>query len=119
MNVVLVFLGGGLGAASRWLVSSQITSSGGFPSGTLAVNLLGCLAIGVASAYLVAQPRFTLFFVVGLLGGFTTFSSFGLDAWRLLVVSDYKNLVTYLLASNVIGILLVIFGHKIGTHFGI
>jgi len=119
MNLLYVFLGGGLGAACRWFASTQMSSASGFPTGTLAVNLVGCLLIGLASAYLVNQPKLSLFLIVGFLGGFTTFSSFGLDAWRMLNLGDYKNLVTYLLLSNVIGILLVIFGHKIGNQLAV
>lgn len=117
MNVLLVFLGGGLGAACRWLVSSQLSAGGGFPYGTLSVNLLGCFLIGIASVYLLQQPKISLFVVVGFLGGFTTFSSFGLDAWRMLSSAEYKNFVSYVGLSNVLGLLLVIFGHKIGTLF--
>lgn len=117
MNVFYVFIGGGLGAACRWLISSQFTTSNDFPFGTLAVNLIGCFLIGVASVYLVQQPKLTLFLMVGFLGGFTTFSSFGLDAWRMLSSADYKNFVTYVGLSNVVGILLVIFGHKLASYF--
>lgn len=117
MNIVYVFLGGGLGAACRWLISTQLASTDGFPFGTLAVNLLGCFLIGIASVYLVQQPRLALFLLVGFLGGFTTFSSFGLDAWHMLSSSEYKNFATYVGLSNVLGILLVIFGHKLGTLF--
>ncbi len=117
MNLLYVFLGGGLGAACRWLLSSQMANASEFPLGTLAVNLLGCFLIGVASVYLVQQPRMSLFVIVGFLGGFTTFSSFGLDAWRMLSSADYKKFVTYVGLSNVVGILLVIFGHKLATYF--
>ena len=117
MNVALVFLGGGLGAACRWLVSSQLSQGGGFPAGTLAVNLIGCFLIGIASVYLIQQPKLSLLILVGFLGGFTTFSSFGLDAWQMLSSADYKNFATYVGLSNVLGILLVIFGHKLATFF--
>ena len=117
MSVIYVFLGGGLGAACRWLLSSQLVSNSEFPYGTLAVNLLGCFLIGIASVYLVQQPKLSLFILVGFLGGFTTFSSFGLDAWHMLSSSDYKNFATYVGLSNIVGILLVIVGHKLGTLF--
>ena len=115
MNLVYVFLGGGLGAACRWLLSSQLMSNSEFPYGTLAVNLLGCFIIGIASVYLVQQPKLSLFMLVGFLGGFTTFSSFGLDALHMLSASDYKNFAIYVGMSNIVGILLVIVGHKLGT----
>ncbi|MDG2455833.1 MAG: fluoride efflux transporter CrcB [Bacteroidia bacterium] len=115
MNLVYVFLGGGLGAACRWLLSSQLMSNSEFPYGTLAVNLLGCFIIGIASVYLVQQPKLSLFMLVGFLGGFTTFSSFGLDALHMLSSSDYKNFAIYVGMSNMVGILLVLVGHKLGT----
>lgn len=117
MNVALVFLGGGLGAACRWLISSQLSASSGFPTGTLSVNLMGCFLIGIASVYLLQQPKLSLLILVGFLGGFTTFSSFGLDAWRMLTAADYKNFAAYITLSNVGGILLVILGHKLATLF--
>ena len=116
MNIGLIFIGGGLGAALRWWVSSEVSSEA-FPYGTLTVNLVGCLLIGVASAMLVSQPRMSLLIITGFLGGFTTFSSFGLDAIGLLQQSDYKRFLTYVLSSNVLGVLLVVLGNKVASHF--
>ena len=74
---LLVFVGGGLGALLRYLVS--LGAQG--PLGTLAINVAGSFLIGL----LVAMPtgNVRLFLAVGLLGGFTTFSAFSLDALRL------------------------------------
>jgi len=118
MSWVWVCIGGGVGATLRWWMSSEITSTS-FPYGTLAVNLVGCLLIGVASAMLVSQPKMALLVITGFLGGFTTFSSFGIDAMHLLQAASYKQFLSYVLASNVFGILLVIVGHKIGTQITI
>jgi CrcB protein len=83
---VLVAIGGGLGAVLRYWIGSAVQAGagpGGFPLGTLAVNVVGCLAIGVVSALadrrgdLTAETR--AFLVVGVLGGFTTFSAFAND----------------------------------------
>ena len=109
-------MGGGLGAAMRWWISSGVTTEN-FPYGTLTVNLIGCLLIGIASAFLLSQPKMSLFFVTGFLGGFTTFSSFGLDAMTLLQQSDYKRFLTYVLSSNVLGVLLVLLGNRVASHF--
>lgn len=83
MSALVVFLGGGLGAVLRWLVGKWTLAwfGYGFPIGTLAVNIAGSLAIGLAVGLLegVGQPA-KLFFVTGVLGGFTTFSAFSLDA---------------------------------------
>jgi CrcB protein len=56
-----------------------------------------------------------LFLITGLLGGFTTFSSFGLDAFKLLQIQEYKKLIVYVALSNILGIALVILAHKITT----
>jgi CrcB protein len=112
MNLMWVILGGGFGAALRWWISSGMSSEG-FPYGTLTVNLFGCLLIGCASVFLLEQPKMSLLLITGFLGGFTTFSSFGLDAMRLLQQEDYKMFFGYIFLSNVLGIMLVILGHKI------
>ena len=118
MNVFWVFLGGGLGAALRWLVSGYLSSSSNFPTGTFTVNMIGCLLIGILSAFLFENSsRWELLLVVGFLGGFTTFSSFGLDVFKLMQMGDYKNLLSYVVLSNVLGIILVILGHKSTTYW--
>ena len=89
MNLLLVVLGGGIGAGSRYLLGGwlhgQLGSS--FPWGTFAVNALGSLMIGLVFG--LAQrgslpPAATLFLAVGVLGGFTTFSAFNYETMRLL-----------------------------------
>ena len=81
-HALAVFLGGGIGSVLRWLVGRWTLHlfGYGFPFGTLAVNVAGSLAIGLAVGLLegIGQPA-KLFFVTGLLGGFTTFSAFSLD----------------------------------------
>ncbi len=83
MRLLLIGLGGGVGSILRYLLSGLVQSGAGasaFPTGTLAVNLLGCLTIGVlaelseARGFLNAEMRALL--IVGLVGGFTTFSTF-------------------------------------------
>ncbi len=83
MRLLLIGVGGALGSVLRYLLSGLVQSGEGasaFPTGTLAVNLLGCLAIGILTelsesrGFLSADTRALL--VVGLLGGFTTFSAF-------------------------------------------
>jgi fluoride exporter len=89
-NYVLVFVGGGLGAAARyWLtgwVPGKIESD--LPLGTLAVNILGCFLIGLfMSAFeerFLSQPSLRVFLTIGILGGFTTFSTFSFETMALL-----------------------------------
>ena len=86
MVYLIVFLGGGLGAAMRHgvNVAAARTLGTGFPYGTLTVNVVGSLAMGLFAAYFAfkgdASQHWRLFFTTGVLGGFTTFSAFSLDA---------------------------------------
>ena len=94
MSYILVFCGGGLGAVLRYMVTSAVTLRLGsnFPHGTLSVNVLGSFLIGIIMGVLMmAVPKGAgiseearLFLVVGVLGGFTTFSSFSLETLTLL-----------------------------------
>ena len=115
MNLTWVFVGGGIGAALRWYLSTLYQSGGNFPMATLSVNLVGCLLIGIFSVLVLQYPRGSLFLITGLLGGFTTFSSFGLDAFKLLQIQEYKKFIVYVALSNILGIALVILAHKITT----
>jgi fluoride exporter len=89
-NYLFVFTGGGLGAALRYWVSGIVHErfSGGFPLGTLSVNVLGCIAIGLLMSLLeerfLVYPALRLFLTVGVLGGFTTFSSFSYETIAML-----------------------------------
>ena len=89
MVVLMAGAGGLLGAVLRYLVATWVQGSvsGGFPYGTLAVNAAGCLAIGLIAGYAEARQPLSAeaqaFVVVGVLGGFTTFSAFGIDTIRL------------------------------------
>ena len=83
-NVLAVALGGALGAVLRFFVSTRVnawTSAMAFPTGTLAVNAIGCFIIGWTTGTQVGRAPWSdaigLFLIVGLLGGFTTFSAFG------------------------------------------
>lgn len=83
---VLVFVGGGVGSLLRLAVSraARLWLPAEFPWGTLAVNVLGGLAVGAIAGWLLARPAggsdaVSLFLITGLLGGFTTFSAFSLD----------------------------------------
>ena len=93
MNLLLVVLGGGLGAGGRYLLGSwlHLQLGNGFPWGTFAVNALGSLLIGVVFALAQSRsisPDATLFLTVGVLGGFTTFSAFSLETLRLITNGD-------------------------------
>lgn len=115
MNSLYVFLGGGLGALCRWGLAQIVSSNpSGFPYATLYTNLLGCFLIGIASALIMQQhERMHFLFIVGFLGGFTTFSSFGLELFRLHQAGQLKMMFSYFALSNVLGLLFVVLGNRI------
>lgn len=93
MNLLLVVLGGGIGAGCRYLLGSwlHLQLGDGFPWGTFAVNALGSLMIGLVFGLAQTKaisPGTTLFLTVGVLGGFTTFSAFSLETLRLIADGD-------------------------------
>ena len=90
-NILLVGLGGFVGSAARYTIAGalqSLTTSGRFPLGTLGVNVIGCFAIGLLAGWAESIPAFSpstrLLLMVGLLGGFTTFSSFGYETVEML-----------------------------------
>jgi len=110
---LLVMVGSALGGAARLWLSTAVARPMGthFPWGTLAVNVLGCLCVGVLGALLAPPGRMhdlqslRVFAVVGFLGGFTTFSAFALDALVLLERGATVAAASYVIAS-VLGSLL-------------
>jgi len=90
-----IFVGGGFGALLRYELGGFIQRSADafFPWGTLFVNASGCLTIGFLATLLEERsllgPTWRLFLLVGVLGGYTTFSSFGLETWRLVESGDW------------------------------
>jgi len=90
----MVTIGGGLGSAARYLVSTWAAARFGaeFPYGTLIVNIVGCFIIGafatMTTERLIISPYWRLFVTVGIVGGFTTFSSFSYETMHLLQETD-------------------------------
>lgn len=91
LQVLLAGLGGCIGSILRYLMVGFIYNHmdyPAFPYGTMAVNLIGCFVIGILSGLAetreVITPELRIFLFIGILGGFTTFSSFGYDTFGLL-----------------------------------
>jgi CrcB protein len=110
MGFLIVFLGGGLGAALRHginLVSAR-TLGTEFPFGTLIINVTGSLVMGLIAGYLAvkgdASQHWRLFLMTGILGGYTTFSAFSLDAALLYERGATGLAAVYVLASVILSI---------------
>jgi CrcB protein len=110
MNYLIVFVGGGLGAALRHGVNVLAARLLGieFPYGTISVNVVGCMLMGVLAAYFAFQgdapQHWRLFLITGTLGGFTTFSAFSLDAALLYERGDLHLAAFYVIASVLLSI---------------
>ena len=111
-KLLLVFAGGGLGAVLRWHLGGLVlhrTADWRFPLSTFVVNVVGCLAAGLLAGLVVKLDQFganaRLFLFTGLLGGFTTFSAFGVETVHLLRRHEYNVALAYVLLSVICGVL--------------
>ena len=105
-DLLLIGLGGGVGSMLRYLTSVAVTnrfSGSVFPFGTLVVNVLGCIVIGIAyglaSRYDWFTPQMRLVMATGLCGGYTTFSAFAYENLSLLQSENYLLSFVYIVAS--------------------
>jgi CrcB protein len=111
MNYLIVFVGGGIGAALRHGINVGCARLCGtaFPYGTLTVNVVGSIVMGLLAGYFAfrgeAAQVWRLFLTTGILGGFTTFSSFSLDAALLWERHEPVRAATYVNGSVVVSIL--------------
>ncbi|MHB1004240.1 MAG: fluoride efflux transporter CrcB [Chloroflexota bacterium] len=113
---LIIGLGGFLGANARYLVGGWVAERLGpsFPFGTLVVNVSGCFVIGLVLTLLVDRfvlpPEARLFFVIGFLGAYTTFSSYAFESLSLIETRAYLAAVANLVGNVVLGMLAVVFG---------
>ena len=109
--LLAVAVGGALGAGARWGVSELVPAAGGFPWPTLLVNVSGSLLLGVLMVLVVdvyeTHHLVRPFLGVGVLGGFTTFSTYALETRDLLALGEYLLAAAYLVGSVVACLLAV------------
>jgi len=117
-NALLVGTGGFAGAVARYAVSGavhRLFPSTTFPLGTLAVNTAGCLAIGffagLAETRQLFGPEARLFLLLGVLGGFTTYSTFGYETFALIRDSEHVRATAVVVAHLAIALPAVWLGH--------
>lgn len=120
-NILVVGVGGFIGSVLRYAVGGyvqRITNSVDFPYGTLAVNLIGCFVIGLLSQLVesrgVLSPEIRAMIFIGMLGGFTTFSSFGNETMNLAIDSQFGPALMNVGANVLFGLALVWLGRMIG-----
>ncbi len=122
IKYVLIGLGGAIGTVARFMVSSVtcnffVTTI--FPWGTLIVNLTGSFIIGLLAGLYEANlisPNLRTFLFVGILGGYTTFSSFSLETLNLLRSGEIRYAVINLTVSNLFGIVLAFVGFYLSRY---
>jgi CrcB protein len=121
LAVLLVAIGGGIGSVTRYLVGGWFAGRFGpaFPYGTLVINVTGSFIIGLFLAFaqerISLSPYWRLFFAVGFLGGYTTFSSFEYESVRLLQDGEMLLGSIYLIGSVVAGGIAAVAGIALGS----
>jgi CrcB protein len=121
---ILIASGGALGSLLRYLIHSWVhrAASTNFPCGTLTVNLIGCLLIGfLATLFTGTMPireEYRLGIIVGILGGFTTFSAFGWETFEKLQAGHVALAALYVSLSCGVGLVAVWAGHLAAKQLG-
>ncbi len=120
-NVLLVFMGGGLGSVCRYLISDiSYFKKFVIPYPTLLTNLLGCFLIGLALGWSIKNSNIDssifILFTVGFCGGFTTFSSFSQENLTLINNNQLSSLFVYVFSSILVGIFSVFLGLKVSKY---
>jgi fluoride exporter len=115
VQIALIALGGSAGALLRYWLSGAVQRVAGatFPWGTLAVNVTGCLAIGFLWSHFertAASPEVRGFVLIGVLGAYTTFSTFGLETLNLMRDGETGRALLNVALSNGVGIAMVFAG---------
>jgi CrcB protein len=121
VRILLLIAFGAAGTLARYGLDGWIQYRVGarFPAGTLAINLLGCLLLGVIGEFslnhISVPPDWRIGLTIGLMGGFTTFSTFGWDTVRMLNDGEWMKALLYVGASVLGGIICMIAGMRLGN----
>jgi fluoride exporter len=110
VNILLVAIGGAIGSVARYLLSTFVLRATGalFPLGTFVVNAIGCfvfgLIAGAADQRVALSPEARAFLLIGILGGFTTFSSYAFESFALLRSGEVLWAATNIAGQVLIGV---------------
>ena len=120
LKIAIIGLGGCIGAILRYLVAGGVHSLfniASFPIGTMVVNIAGCLLIGLGGGLMEGRqlfsPEMRAFLFVGILGSFTTFSTFGLETFNLIKQGQWLASFGNIGISLALGLTAVLAGHMI------
>ncbi|WP_431278933.1 fluoride efflux transporter FluC [Leifsonia poae] len=123
--IALVFIGGALGTTVRYLVSAAVPSVAGLPVATFGINVVGAFLLGMLLEALALRGPdegmrrdVRLFVGTGILGGFTTYSAFAVDADGLIVAQNVGGSVVYAVATILVGALASVAGIALAARLG-
>ena len=120
-NLILVFIGGGLGSSLRFIIGKYLNSDHLLPYGTFLVNIIGSLLLGMILGWALKTNSLTspanILLGVGFCGGFTTFSTFSFENYSLIKTGDYLSFSIYFFGSLILGILAILAGILISKLF--
>jgi CrcB protein len=116
---ILVAIAGAAGTLLRYVMGGVLARATGgvFPWETFVINALGCFAVGAVAGALdkgaLLPPPLRMAIMVGFIGGFTTFSTFALEAFRLATANQWAGVTTYVVLTNLVGFVAVWAGYRV------
>src|SRR3990172_6917648 len=121
VRIILLMLLGAAGTLARYGLDGWIQNRLGaaFPAGTLTINVLGCFLLGVIGQYslthLSVPPEWRIGMTTGMMGAFTTFSTFGWESVRMVQTGEWAKAALYIGASLLVGLVAMILGMRLGN----